>query len=171
MSSRFFENQPNEICSHFREKASIGTFLRPKKPQNHSKEGKGKEKKKEQGEGKEEIEEKKAIVLLLVFIIASLEIVFGQKNCWTQKVYLAITLYKIQLDIQHHEYLDASTRSPKCFFRISHYSPSSTESVIWLSIHSSHVQLTKTNTLESTMHVNANDSSKCMYTKLCTSLG
>ena len=41
MSSRFFENQPNEICSHFREKASIGTFLRPKKPQNHSKEGKG----------------------------------------------------------------------------------------------------------------------------------
>ena len=67
MSSRFFENQPNEICSHFREKASIGTFLRPKKPQNHSKEGKGKEKKKEQGEGKEEIEEKKSNCFTLSF--------------------------------------------------------------------------------------------------------
>ena len=38
---------------------------------------------------------KKAMVALLVFIIFTLEIVFGQKNCSTQKVYLAITLSKI----------------------------------------------------------------------------
>ena len=41
--SRFFENQPNEICSHFSEKASKVTFLTPKKPQNHCNEGEGKE--------------------------------------------------------------------------------------------------------------------------------
>ena len=54
MLSRFFENQPNEICSHLSEKASKGRFLKPEKLQNHSNEGKGKEKKKERGEGKEE---------------------------------------------------------------------------------------------------------------------
>ena len=54
MLSRFFENQPNEICSHLGEKASKDTFLRLEKLQNHSNEGKGKEKKKERGEGKEE---------------------------------------------------------------------------------------------------------------------
>ena len=50
ISSRFFENQLNEICSHLREKASKGTFLEPKKLQNQSNEGKGKEKKKKRGE-------------------------------------------------------------------------------------------------------------------------
>ena len=44
-------------------------FLKPEKLQNHSNEGKGKEK--ERGEGKEET--KKAMVALLVFIIATLE--------------------------------------------------------------------------------------------------
>ena len=58
MSSRFFENQPNEICSHLRDKASKGTFLKPEKLQNHSNEEKGKEKKKERGEGKEAKKEK-----------------------------------------------------------------------------------------------------------------
>ena len=58
--SQFFENQPYEICSHLSEKASKGTFLisRREKLQNHSIEGKGKEKKKERGEGKEEKEKK-----------------------------------------------------------------------------------------------------------------
>ena len=54
ISSRFFENQPNEIFSHLSEKASKGKFRKPEKLQNHSNEGKGKEKKKERGEGKEE---------------------------------------------------------------------------------------------------------------------
>ena len=54
MSSRVFENQPLKISSYLSEKASKGRFLKPEKLQNHSNEGKGKEKKKEQGEGKEE---------------------------------------------------------------------------------------------------------------------
>ena len=43
---------------------------------------------------------KKAMVALLVFIMATLEIVFGQKNCWTQiQGHSAVTLSKIQLEI------------------------------------------------------------------------
>ena len=38
----------------FSEKVSKGRFLNPEKLQNHSNEGKGKEKRKERGEGKEE---------------------------------------------------------------------------------------------------------------------
>ena len=45
-------------------------FLKPEKLQNHNKEGKGKQKKKERGEGKEE-KRKKAMVALLIFIIAT----------------------------------------------------------------------------------------------------
>ena len=59
MSSRFFENQPNEICSHLSEKASKGRFLKPEKLQNHGNKGKGKEKKKERGEGKKKKRKKK----------------------------------------------------------------------------------------------------------------
>ena len=85
ISSQFFENQLNEICSHLSEKASKGTFLKAEKLQNHSNEGKGKEKKKERGEGKEE-KKKKSVVALLVFMMATLEIL-AEKNCWTQKVH------------------------------------------------------------------------------------
>ena len=52
ISSQFFENQPNEICSHLSEKVSKGRFLKPEKLQNHSHEGKGKEK----GRGEEKKE-------------------------------------------------------------------------------------------------------------------
>ena len=61
------------------EKASKGRFLKPEKIQNHSKKGKGKEKKKEQGEEKEE-KKKKAMPALLVFIIATLAVLFGRKK-------------------------------------------------------------------------------------------
>ena len=74
ISRRFFENQPNKICSPLSEKASKGRFLNSEKLQNHINEGKGKEKKKEQGE------EKKAMVALLVFIMATLTIVFGREK-------------------------------------------------------------------------------------------
>ena len=84
MSSRFFENQPNEICSHLSEKASKGRFLKPEKLQNHSNEEKGEEKKKERGEGKEK-KKKKAIVALLVYIVATLERVFGRKKLFDTK--------------------------------------------------------------------------------------
>ena len=49
-------------------------FLRPGELQNHINEGKEKEKKKERGE------EKKAMVALLVFIMATLTIVFGREK-------------------------------------------------------------------------------------------
>ena len=55
------------------ERASKGTFLKPEKLQNQSNEGKGKDTKKKGGE-------KKAMVALIVFIIATLEIVFGRKK-------------------------------------------------------------------------------------------
>ena len=75
-------------------------MLKPKKLQYHTNEGKGKEKEKERGEGKEE-KEKKAIVTLLVFIMATLDIVFGRKNCWTQKVSFGgndfLNIYKIYI--------------------------------------------------------------------------
>ena len=78
ISSRFFENQPNEICRLLSEKASKGRFLGPYKLQNDSNEGKGKEKKRERREGKEEKREKKSNGFTLSFIIATLEI-FGRK--------------------------------------------------------------------------------------------
>ena len=70
--SQFFENQPNEICSHLSEKASKAGFFKPEKLQSHSNEGKGKE-------GK-----KKAMPALLVFIVATWEI-FGQKKTVSRK--------------------------------------------------------------------------------------
>ena len=75
----FFENQPNEIWSHLSEKVSKGRFLKSEMLQNYRNEGKGKEKKKQRGEGKEE-KKKKAMATLVVFIIATLEIVFGGEN-------------------------------------------------------------------------------------------
>ena len=76
ISSRFFENQPNEICSHLSEKASKGRLLGPDKFQNHTKKGKGKEKKKERG-GRKEVKRKKAMIAL-VFKMTTLEIVVGR---------------------------------------------------------------------------------------------
>lgn len=71
------------MSSHFSEKASKGSFLKPNNVQNHSNEGQGK--KKERGE------DKKAIVALLVFIMARAIMAFdngyfGEKNCCTEKM-------------------------------------------------------------------------------------
>ena len=79
ISNLIFENQPNGICSHLSEKVSKGRFLKSEMLQNYRNEGKGKEKKKQRGEGKEE-KRKKAMAALVVFIIATLEIVFGGEN-------------------------------------------------------------------------------------------
>ena len=64
ISSQFFENQPNEICSHLSEKVSKGRFLKPQKLQNHSNEGK---EKKERAGRRKGGEEKKAMVAHIVF--------------------------------------------------------------------------------------------------------
>ena len=82
-----FENQPNDICGHLSEKASKGRFLKPDKLQNHSHEGKGrKRKRKSEGRVKEE-KRKKAKAALFVFIIATLESVFGQKKTGEKRMF------------------------------------------------------------------------------------
>ena len=80
------------------EKASQGWFLKQEKLQNHI--NKGKEKKKERAEGKEE-KRKKAMVALLVFILATLES-FWPKKLLDAKDPLAITFSKIRLDVRSH---------------------------------------------------------------------
>ena len=57
-------------------------FLKPGKLQNHSNEGKGK---KERARRRKGGEEKKALVALSVFIIATLKIVFGRKKLFDAK--------------------------------------------------------------------------------------
>ena len=66
------------------EKASKRRFLKPEKLQNHSNEGKENQKKKERGEGKVE-KRKKAMVALLVFIIATSRVIFGRKKLLDSK--------------------------------------------------------------------------------------
>ena len=77
------------------EKALKGGFLGPDKLRTHTNEGKGKEKKKERARRKKGGEEKKAMVAILVFIMATLE----KKTVERQKVHLAVTFSKIQLDV------------------------------------------------------------------------
>ena len=73
ISSRLFENQPNEICSHLSKKPLKGRLFGPDELQNHTNKRKGKEKKKERG-GRKEGKRKKATAAFLLFIMASLEI-------------------------------------------------------------------------------------------------
>ena len=96
-SHRFFENQPNKICSHLSEKASKGLFLNPRSSKITVTKQKEMRKRATRRKGGEE---KKAMVALSVFIMTTLEIVLGRKkNCWTEKVHLAVTFSKIRLDI------------------------------------------------------------------------
>ena len=83
MSSQFFENQPNEICSYLCEKVSKGKFLKPEKLQYHSNEGKGKKKTKERREGKEE--KKKRSGCSLTFYNSYFEDCFWPKKTVARK--------------------------------------------------------------------------------------
>ena len=97
ISNLFFENQPNEICSHLSEKVSKGRFLKSEMLQNYRNEGKGKEKKKQRGEGKEE-KGKKAMAAL--YNSYSGDSFWRRKlNCWTRKVHSAIKFLKIQFTL------------------------------------------------------------------------
>ena len=60
------------------EKGPKGRFFAPEKLENHTREGKGKKKKKERVGRKEKI--KKAVVALLVFMLATLEAVLVEKK-------------------------------------------------------------------------------------------
>ena len=66
--------------------------------QNHANEGKGKEKKKERG-GRKEEKRKTAMVALLVFIMATLEIWPKKKKLGDEKVHLTLTFSKIRLEM------------------------------------------------------------------------
>ena len=93
-------------------KASKGRFRKPENLQNHSNEEKERRKRKSE-EKERRRREKKTMVAPLVFITATLEIVVTKKkNCWTQKVHLAITLSKIRRDIYSHALINESA-----FFR------------------------------------------------------
>ena len=64
-------HEPNENCSYLSEKRSKGRFFVLERLENHSNEGKAKEKKKERG-GRKKGEEKKEMVALLVFTLEPL---------------------------------------------------------------------------------------------------
>ena len=75
----FFENQPNEIWSHLSEMCQKAGFLSPRCSK--ITETKEKERRKRNSEEKERRRrEKKAMAALVVFIIGTLEIVFGGEN-------------------------------------------------------------------------------------------
>ena len=100
MCRRFFENQPNEICSHLSEKPSKGRFLIPDKLQNHTNEGKGKERKKRKSQEEEWRRREKNNGCTLGFYNGYFGDRFWPKiNCWAEEVYLAITFSKIWPDL------------------------------------------------------------------------
>ena len=73
-------------------------FFAPENLENHTSEGKGKEKKKERGGGREEKRKKKKIGGHL-----GDGGVFGQKiSCLTEEVDLAVTFSKIRLEIKRN---------------------------------------------------------------------
>ena len=76
-------------------KGSKGTFLEPKKLQNHSNE-KQKERRKKRATRRKRGEEKKNNGCTLSFYNSYF---LAEKNCWTQKVPLAITFSKKGVDI------------------------------------------------------------------------
>ena len=78
-SSRSFENEPSEICSHLSEKEPKDRFFAPDKLQ-ITQEMKRKGEKKKRARRKKGGEEKKA------------KVVFAEKkNCLTKEVYLVLT--------------------------------------------------------------------------------
>ena len=70
----YVANQPNEICSHLREKASKGSICSKITLTKKS------EEEKERAWRQKEGEEKKPMVAFIVFIMATLEVVFGRKK-------------------------------------------------------------------------------------------
>ena len=87
--SQFFENQPNEICSHLSEKASKVGFFKPEKLQSHSNEGKGEEGKKKAKRRKGGEEKSNACTPS-----------FYKKNRVTQMVHLAIYESRDRLSVR-----------------------------------------------------------------------
>ena len=96
-SSRFFENQPNEICgdlSEMRQKTGLVGARSSRITLAKEKEGE-----KERARRKKGREEKNGLmVALLVFIMATLKI-WPKKKLLDEKVHLAVTFSKIRLEM------------------------------------------------------------------------
>ena len=69
ISSRFFENEPNEICSHLSEKGPNGSFFAPDKLKSHTSKGRNEE---------EERRRETVMEAVLVFILATLWLWFDR---------------------------------------------------------------------------------------------
>ena len=80
ISSRFFENEPNGICSHLCEKEPKAGVFCARLARNHTSEGKEKEKKKERGGIREKKRKKSNGYTLIFFILAPLESFWPKKN-------------------------------------------------------------------------------------------
>ena len=96
MSNLFFENQPNEICSHLSETVSRGRFLKSEMLQNYRNDRRKRKGEKETARRRKGGEEKQSNGCARSFIIATLESFWRRKlNCWAQKVHSSITFLKI----------------------------------------------------------------------------
>jgi len=60
---------------------------------------KEKERRKRKSDQEERRRREQSNGAFLVLIMDTLEIVFDQKNCWTEEIHLAVTFSKIRLDI------------------------------------------------------------------------
>ena len=81
---------------HLSEKGPEGRFFAPDKLDNHTMEGKGKNKQIERAKRKKGGGKKKAMVAPIVLTFSTLEIVFWQKKCLAEEIYLAETFSKMQ---------------------------------------------------------------------------
>ena len=81
---------------HLSEKGPKGRFFASDKLDNHTIGGKGKNKQIERAKRKKGGGKKKAMVAPIVLTFSTLEIVFWQKKCLAEEVYLAETFSKMQ---------------------------------------------------------------------------
>ena len=104
MFSRFFENQPNEICSHLSEKASKGRFFGLDKLQIKITLTKKKERRKRKSEEEEMRRRETSNGCTLSFYNGyfNLKVVFGRKKTVGRKrsTSLAVT-FSIRLDVHN----------------------------------------------------------------------
>ena len=93
MSNLFFENQPNEICSHLSETVSRGRFLKSEMLQNYRNDRRKRKGQKETARRRKGGEEKKNNGCARSFYNSYSGDSFWRRklNCWAQKVHSATT--------------------------------------------------------------------------------
>ena len=101
--SQFFENQPNKISSHLSQKLQKCRLFGPDMGSKITltKEKERRKRKSEEKDRKEGEEEKSNGGTLSFYIGYFGDSFWPEKNCWTQKVHLAVTFSKIRLEIRY----------------------------------------------------------------------